>query len=119
MGMAKRSFSIRAYPQPTRGFFWSVLILFASGFTVIAVFRLDTALPMLPAAVAFFLFGLCLFRNVKGTAERTVSYLRGDRDDADPDKGAWLVDVPTIRFLGFGQMIIAIFWMGRSVFAGF
>lgn len=89
---------------------------FLGTFLLLVITRVNWfALGVSAAGIFLFLFGLHIFRDLKGTAS-TWSEIYKERRGISPD-GFTLADVPTIKGMGFIYMIMGLFLaVGRRAF---
>lgn len=95
-------------PQPAKALFLCFLGFFLLSF-VVALLKGPGWLVLLvvgAVGLSFFLFGLCIFRDVSGAAS---AWSRMHKESKGiPQEGFTFIDVPTIRFMGFIYMCAGI-----------
>lgn len=103
-------------PQPARTFQRCFIGFFLGTFLLLVITRVNWfALRMSAAGIFLFLFGLHIFRDLKGTAS-TWSEIHKERRGISPDVFTF-ADVPTIKGVGFIYMIMGLFFaVGASGF---
>ena len=104
-------------PQPAKSFLPCFIVFVFLSFIIAVVKGPNWAqqIVIALAGISIFLFGLCVFRDIKGAAT-SWSRLYKESKGIAPD-GFTFADVPTIKGMGFVYMgmgvmfaVMAIFW---------
>ena len=101
-------------PQPARTFNWCFYALFLVTFVLGAATRMNwVAIGISGAGIFLFLFGLYVFRDINDTAS-TWSRIYKESRGIKPESFTF-ADVPTIRAMGFMDMIAGVFFVAVGI----
>ena len=109
--------SLTKAPQPAKTSIWCFICVFLSMLILLIitgstwVFSIGAVL----AGLSLFLFGLCYFRDIHATAT-TASRIYKESRGIDPE-GFTFADVPTLKAIGFGQMLIGALFIVIGIMA--